>query len=170
MFLKWSNHNLVSFWQQLSFTLSFLVGFVSFQNSECDVSDIKMHCFCGVSSRVFWFLCFSCLLSESDLQICQHRAPTCCTKKMEESYQAAVRRERTQSIQALNFELKYMIVGHITAFQGRKFWTVYIISSAIQKKALIFSFPSSCIACCCHCLMVCSLFFGDCALDKGDGT
>uniref|UniRef100_A0A803VJ40 Glypican 5 n=1 Tax=Ficedula albicollis TaxID=59894 RepID=A0A803VJ40_FICAL len=56
-------------------------------------------------------------MSESDLQICQHRAPTCCTKKMEESYQAAVRRERTQSIQALNFELKYMIVGHITAFQ-----------------------------------------------------
>ncbi|XP_064373031.1 glypican-5-like isoform X2 [Dromaius novaehollandiae] len=55
--------------------------------------------------------------ADSDLQICQHRAPTCCTKKMEESYQAAVRRERTQSIQALNFELKYMIVGHITAFQ-----------------------------------------------------
>ncbi|XP_071607799.1 glypican-5-like isoform X2 [Heliangelus exortis] len=55
--------------------------------------------------------------AESDLQICQHQAPTCCTKKMEESYQAAVRRERTQSIQALNFELKYMIVGHITAFQ-----------------------------------------------------
>uniref|UniRef100_A0A8C3NRD7 Glypican-5 n=1 Tax=Cyanoderma ruficeps TaxID=181631 RepID=A0A8C3NRD7_9PASS len=55
--------------------------------------------------------------AESDLQICQHRAPTCCTKKMEESYQAAVRRERAQSIQALNFELKYMIAGHITAFQ-----------------------------------------------------
>ncbi|XP_068001519.1 glypican-5-like isoform X2 [Melanerpes formicivorus] len=55
--------------------------------------------------------------TESDLQICQHRAPTCCTRKMEESYQAAVRRERTQSIQTLNFELKYMIVGHITAFQ-----------------------------------------------------
>ncbi|CAM5139010.1 unnamed protein product [Eretmochelys imbricata] len=55
--------------------------------------------------------------AESDLQICQHRAPTCCTKKMEENYQTAVRRERTQNIQALNFELKYMIVGHITAFQ-----------------------------------------------------
>ncbi|XP_052543074.1 glypican-5-like isoform X2 [Tympanuchus pallidicinctus] len=55
--------------------------------------------------------------AESDLQICQNRAPTCCTKKMEESYQAAVRRERMQSIQALNFELKYMIVGHTTAFQ-----------------------------------------------------
>ncbi|OXB53826.1 hypothetical protein ASZ78_009722, partial [Callipepla squamata] len=53
----------------------------------------------------------------SDLQICQDRAPTCCTKKMEESYQAAVRRERMQSIQALNFELKYMVVGYTTAFQ-----------------------------------------------------
>lgn len=40
---------------------------------------------------------------------------------MEESYQTAVRRERTQSIQALNFELKYMIVGHVTAFQGKNF-------------------------------------------------
>ncbi|KAJ7324926.1 hypothetical protein JRQ81_017946 [Phrynocephalus forsythii] len=57
--------------------------------------------------------------TDSTLQICQQRAPTCCTKKMEESYQAAVRRERMESIQTLNFELKYMIVGHITAFQGR---------------------------------------------------
>ncbi|XP_044288886.1 glypican-5-like [Varanus komodoensis] len=37
---------------------------------------------------------------------------------MEESYQAAVRRERMENIQTLNFELKYMIVGHITAFQA----------------------------------------------------
>ncbi|XP_066478458.1 glypican-5-like [Tiliqua scincoides] len=56
--------------------------------------------------------------ADSNLQICQHRAPTCCTKKMEESYQTAVRRERMENIQILNFELKYMIVGHITAFQA----------------------------------------------------
>ncbi|XP_062988324.1 glypican-5-like isoform X2 [Elgaria multicarinata webbii] len=56
--------------------------------------------------------------ADSNLQICQHRAPTCCTKKMEESYLAAVRRERMENIQTLNFELKYMIVGHITAFQA----------------------------------------------------
>ncbi|XP_030072364.1 glypican-5 isoform X1 [Microcaecilia unicolor] len=54
---------------------------------------------------------------DSDLQICQHRTPTCCTKKMEESYQTAVRRELIQTIQSLNFELKYMIVDHLTAFQ-----------------------------------------------------
>ncbi|KAM6442976.1 glypican-5-like isoform 1-T1 [Liasis olivaceus] len=56
--------------------------------------------------------------TDSSLQICQHRSPTCCTKKMEENYQAAVRRERIENIQTLNFELKYMIVGHITAFQA----------------------------------------------------
>ncbi|RMC02346.1 hypothetical protein DUI87_21515 [Hirundo rustica rustica] len=71
--------------------------------------------------------------AESDLQICQHRAPTCCTKKMEESYQAAVRRERTQSIQALNFELKYMIAGHITAFQEDRVLGVHLESHGIPQ-------------------------------------
>ncbi|KAM4693422.1 glypican-5-like isoform 2-T2 [Discoglossus pictus] len=56
-------------------------------------------------------------VEESDLQICHNKAPTCCTKKMEESYQAAVKRELAHNIQALNFELKYMIVGHMSAFQ-----------------------------------------------------
>ncbi|XP_070609349.1 glypican-5-like isoform X2 [Erythrolamprus reginae] len=55
---------------------------------------------------------------DSSLQICQHKSTTCCTKKMEENYQAAVRRERIENTQTLNFELKYMIVGHITAFQA----------------------------------------------------
>uniref|UniRef100_A0A8D0B3F1 Glypican-5 n=1 Tax=Salvator merianae TaxID=96440 RepID=A0A8D0B3F1_SALMN len=56
--------------------------------------------------------------ADSNLQICGHGAQTCCTKKMEESYQMAVRRERKENIQTLNFELKYMIVGHTTAFQA----------------------------------------------------
>lgn len=55
--------------------------------------------------------------AESDLQICHLTAPTCCTKKMEEFYQAAVRRELVQSIRSLNFELKFLIVDHITEFQ-----------------------------------------------------
>ncbi|KAG8445442.1 hypothetical protein GDO86_010281 [Hymenochirus boettgeri] len=54
---------------------------------------------------------------ESDLQICQHKAPTCCTRKMEESYQTAVKREIAHNIQALNFELKFMIVAHMSNFQ-----------------------------------------------------
>ncbi|MEE6500924.1 hypothetical protein FKM82_003993 [Ascaphus truei] len=56
-------------------------------------------------------------VQDADLQICQHKAPTCCTRRMEDSYQGAVRRELTHNIQALNFELKYMIVGHMSAFQ-----------------------------------------------------
>lgn len=79
---------------------------------------------------------------------------------MEESYQAAVRRERTQSIQALNFELKYMIVGHITAFQGRNLWGTAVLwvvyKYLLQSKGRAPSFVShfSCIACCSYWLMV----------------
>ncbi|XP_048866981.1 glypican-5b isoform X2 [Brienomyrus brachyistius] len=55
--------------------------------------------------------------TDADLQICKHQGPTCCTRKMEESYQAAVRRETLQNIRSYSFELKYLIMGHATSFQ-----------------------------------------------------
>ncbi|KAI1889182.1 hypothetical protein AGOR_G00176440 [Albula goreensis] len=55
--------------------------------------------------------------TDADLQICKHKGPTCCTRKMEESYQIAVRRETLQHIRSYSFELKYLIVGHISSFQ-----------------------------------------------------
>ncbi|KAM5165463.1 glypican-5-like [Mantella aurantiaca] len=56
-------------------------------------------------------------VDESDVQICDQKAPTCCTRKMEESYQAAVKRKMAHNIQAMNFEVKFMIVTHSSAFQ-----------------------------------------------------
>ncbi|XP_041119793.1 glypican-5b isoform X2 [Polyodon spathula] len=55
--------------------------------------------------------------TDEKLQVCQHRGPTCCTRKMEESYQVAVRRETLQTIQSYSFELKFLLVGHATSFQ-----------------------------------------------------
>ncbi|XP_024269312.1 glypican-5-like [Oncorhynchus tshawytscha] len=55
--------------------------------------------------------------TDGELQICKHTGPSCCTRKMEESYQAAVRRETLQNIRSYSFELKYLIVGHASAFQ-----------------------------------------------------
>ncbi|XP_064418512.1 glypican-5 isoform X2 [Latimeria chalumnae] len=55
--------------------------------------------------------------NDSNLHICEHKGPTCCTKRMEDSYQVAVQREIQQNMQPLSFELKYLIVGHATAFQ-----------------------------------------------------
>ncbi|XP_060690313.1 glypican-5b isoform X1 [Hemiscyllium ocellatum] len=52
-----------------------------------------------------------------DLQICTHDGPTCCTKRMEEKYQAVVRREVLQSIHFLSYELKYRIEKNGEAFQ-----------------------------------------------------
>jgi len=93
---------------------------------------------------------------------------------MEESYQAAVRRERTQSIQALNFELKYMIVGYITAFQGRNCWGTAVLLVVLKiilcnrKEKLLalflISLASHTVACG---LLLCSLIL---LLEEGDGT
>uniref|UniRef100_A0A8C5MDB8 Glypican 5 n=1 Tax=Leptobrachium leishanense TaxID=445787 RepID=A0A8C5MDB8_9ANUR len=74
-------------------------------------------------------------LEESDLEICDNKASTCCTHKMEESYQAAVKRELTHNIEALNFELKYMIVAHTAAFQET---FTYLIDRATNQTLSLF--------------------------------
>ncbi|XP_016147365.1 glypican-5-like [Sinocyclocheilus grahami] len=53
-----------------------------------------------------------------DLSICKHAGPSCCTRRMEESYRAAVLRDTTQNIRSYSFELKYLISAHAAAFQG----------------------------------------------------
>ncbi|XP_063074605.1 glypican-5 isoform X2 [Engraulis encrasicolus] len=55
--------------------------------------------------------------TDVDLLICKHQGPSCCTRKMEESYQVAVRRETLQNIRSYSFELNYLLLGHATAFQ-----------------------------------------------------
>uniref|UniRef100_A0A4W5RA42 Glypican 5c n=1 Tax=Hucho hucho TaxID=62062 RepID=A0A4W5RA42_9TELE len=57
------------------------------------------------------------LLKNVELLVCKHQGPSCCTRKMEESYQVAVRRETLQIVRSYSFELKYLISGHTTAFQ-----------------------------------------------------
>ncbi|XP_016419766.1 glypican-5 isoform X2 [Sinocyclocheilus rhinocerous] len=52
-----------------------------------------------------------------DLSICKHAGPSCCTRRMEESYRAAVLRDTTQNIRSYSFELKYLISEHAAAFQ-----------------------------------------------------
>ncbi|XP_052333015.1 glypican-5-like isoform X2 [Oncorhynchus keta] len=55
--------------------------------------------------------------TDVDLLVCKHQGPSCCTRKMEESYQEAVRRETLQNVRSYSFELKYLISGHAIAFQ-----------------------------------------------------
>ena len=75
------------------------------------------------------FLSISCLSSLSlplppragaDLQVCKHPGPTCCTRKMEESYLAAVRSETLQKVRSYSFELKYLMRDHASTFQGKQ--------------------------------------------------
>ncbi|XP_029498348.1 glypican-5-like isoform X2 [Oncorhynchus nerka] len=55
--------------------------------------------------------------TDVELLVCKHQGPSCCTRKMEESYQEAVRRETLQNVRSYSFELKYLISGHAIAFQ-----------------------------------------------------
>ncbi|XP_027877078.1 glypican-5 isoform X2 [Xiphophorus couchianus] len=54
---------------------------------------------------------------DADLQICKHQGPSCCNKKMEECYQAAVKRETLQKIESYTYELGNMLSSQLDAFQ-----------------------------------------------------
>ncbi|XP_024422817.1 glypican-5 [Desmodus rotundus] len=52
-----------------------------------------------------------------DLQVCTSRKPTCCTRKMEERYQAAARQDMQQALQASSSTLKLLISRNAAALQ-----------------------------------------------------
>lgn len=56
-----------------------------------------------------------------DLLICKHKGPSCCTRKTEESYQVAVKRETLQNVQSYSYEPKHLFSTHANAFQGKFF-------------------------------------------------
>ncbi|XP_057187464.1 glypican-5a [Triplophysa rosa] len=53
----------------------------------------------------------------SDLQVCMSRNVTCCTKKMEERYQVAARRDIQNLLQISSSGLKVLISRNVAAFQ-----------------------------------------------------
>ncbi|XP_024908147.1 glypican-5-like isoform X1 [Cynoglossus semilaevis] len=55
--------------------------------------------------------------TDVDLLICKNKGPSCCTRKMEESYQFAVKRETLHNIHSYSYELEHVISGHSAAFQ-----------------------------------------------------
>ncbi|KAJ3588496.1 hypothetical protein NHX12_012088 [Muraenolepis orangiensis] len=57
-------------------------------------------------------------VSGADLQVCQTKGPTCCSKKMEERYQVAARHNMESSLQAVSAQLKLLIIQNAAIFQG----------------------------------------------------
>lgn len=55
--------------------------------------------------------------TDVELLVCKHQGPSCCTRKMEESYQFAVKRETLHNIHSYSYELEHLISGHSDAFQ-----------------------------------------------------
>ncbi|KAG7252808.1 hypothetical protein CRUP_010629, partial [Coryphaenoides rupestris] len=53
----------------------------------------------------------------ADLQVCQTKGPTCCSKKMEERYQVAARHNMESGLQAVSAQLKRLIIQNAAIFQ-----------------------------------------------------
>lgn len=60
------------------------------------------------------------LLPGADLQVCQTKGPTCCSKKMEERYQVAARGNMEAGLQVVSAHLKRLIIQNAAIFQGKQ--------------------------------------------------
>ncbi|XP_034079156.1 LOW QUALITY PROTEIN: glypican-3 [Gymnodraco acuticeps] len=56
-------------------------------------------------------------VSGADLQVCQTKGPTCCSKKMEERYQVAARSNMESGLQVVSAQLKRIIIQNAAIFQ-----------------------------------------------------
>ncbi|KAM8909700.1 glypican-3 isoform 1-T1 [Spinachia spinachia] len=56
-------------------------------------------------------------VSGADLQVCQTKGPTCCSKKMEERYQVAARSNLESGLQVVSAQLKRLIIQNAAIFQ-----------------------------------------------------
>lgn len=64
------------------------------------------------------FLPFLCLSPGLDLQVCVPKGFTCCSRKMEEKYQATARMNMEQLLQSASMELKFLVIQNAAVFQG----------------------------------------------------
>ncbi|XP_058274533.1 glypican-5 isoform X2 [Hemibagrus wyckioides] len=55
--------------------------------------------------------------TDVNLLVCKHVGPSCCTRKMEESYKVAATRDTVQNIKSFIFELKFLFLNHAAIFQ-----------------------------------------------------
>ncbi|XP_009997994.1 PREDICTED: glypican-3 [Chaetura pelagica] len=53
----------------------------------------------------------------SDLQVCTPKGSTCCSRKMEEKYQATARLSMEQLLQSASMELKFLVIQNAAVFQ-----------------------------------------------------
>ncbi|XP_026873240.2 glypican-5 isoform X2 [Electrophorus electricus] len=55
--------------------------------------------------------------TDADLSVCKHAGPSCCTRRMEDSYRTAAVRDLGHGVRTYSFELKYLLSEHATVFK-----------------------------------------------------
>ncbi|TSP25417.1 Glypican-3 [Bagarius yarrelli] len=66
----------------------------------------------------FWMLNVTCFTRDgSDLQVCQSKGLTCCSRKMEERYLLTAKQNLESNLQASSVQLKLLIIQNAALFQ-----------------------------------------------------
>lgn len=69
--------------------------------------------------------------------MCVSKHLTCCTKKMEEKYQLAARRDVQNLLQTSSSGLKFLISRNAAAFQGKRpLWALACVPAACARRFL----------------------------------
>lgn len=84
----------------------------------------SLHSGTVVGAGRFWWRCAHVDPSAhpppgADLQVCQTKGPTCCSKKMEERYQVAARSNMESGLRVVSAQLKRLIIQNAAIFQGK---------------------------------------------------
>lgn len=96
-----------------------LRAFVYAHAIPLQIVNLSGKCWFEKKKKILRCVCVCFTLSDVDLLVCKHQGPSCCTRKMEESYQFAVRRETLHNIHSYSYELEHLLSGHSDAFQGK---------------------------------------------------
>lgn len=88
-------------------------------------------------------------LPGSDLQVCQTKGLTCCSKKMEERYLVAARGNMESGLQVVSAQLKRLIIQNAAIFQGRQ-----AAAAAVHFKAMTAVFFPNVVQQVCNCHVI----------------
>lgn len=131
-----------SSWGPLLSNLGSALPTLSFGQDPCSGQTPEMPSVCPNSNcshshawswfpLLMWIVDFSCASPGTDLQVCIPKGSTCCSRKMEEKYQAAARLNMEQLLQSASMELKFLVIQNAAVFQGE----CWGCSSHVQEEA-----------------------------------
>ncbi|XP_062843321.1 glypican-5 [Trichomycterus rosablanca] len=79
--------------------------------------------------------------TDVNLLVCKHVGPSCCTRKMEESYKLAATRDTLHNLRLYTTELRHLLLSHAAAFQD-SYQSLLLFSQGQLTSLFELTYPS----------------------------